>query len=47
MVVHIKRLKKSWKYNFATPIIRNAINMKFGNTAGSKSEYEEILLENQ
>lgn len=42
-----KTIKKSWKYNFATPSIRNAINMKFGNTAGSKSEYEGILLENQ
>lgn len=42
-----KTLKKSWKYNFATPSIRNAINMKYGNSAGSKSEYEGILLENQ
>lgn len=39
--------KKPWKYNFATPSIRNCINIKFGNSAGSKSEYEEILLENQ
>ena len=42
-----KKVKKPWKYNFATPSIRNCINIKFGNSAGSKSEYEGILLENQ
>lgn len=42
-----KKVKKPWKYNFATPSIRNCINKKFGNSAGSQSEYEGILLENQ
>ena len=42
-----KKIKKPWKYNFATPSIRNCINKKFGNNTGSKSEYEGILMENQ
>lgn len=42
-----KKVKKPWKYNFATPSIRNCINKKFGNSAGSQSEYDGILLENQ
>ncbi len=42
-----KKVKKPWKYNFATPSIRNCINRKFGNSAGSQSEYEGMLLENQ
>ena len=42
-----KKVKKPWKYNFATPSLRHAINKKFGNSAGSQSEYEGILLENQ
>ena len=42
-----KKVKKPWKYNFATPSIRNCINKKFGNNTGSKSEYEGILMENQ
>ena len=39
------RANKSWQYYFATPSIMHAINLKFGFSSISLSEYEGILLE--
>lgn len=41
-----KRMKKAWKYYFATSSLKNAIVSMLGNTSIQKQEYEGILLEN-
>lgn len=40
-----KRIKKSWKYYFATSSLRHALSLKIG-TSMPYSEYEGVLLEN-
>lgn len=40
-----KRIKKSWKYYFATSSLRHALSLKIG-TSMPPSEYEGVLLEN-
>ncbi|WP_332870913.1 ATP-binding protein [Methanobrevibacter oralis] len=41
-----KRIKKSWKYYFATPSLHNVLSSKYGNNLKNSNEYEGILLEN-
>ena len=41
-----KRVKKSWKYYFATPSIRHALSKKIGNPLLGTDDYEGLLLEN-
>ncbi|MBQ6629046.1 MAG: ATP-binding protein [Methanobrevibacter sp.] len=41
-----KRVKKSWKYYFATPSIRHALSRKVGNPLLGTEDYEGLLLEN-
>ena len=41
-----RRLKKPWKYYFASSSIRHALSMKVGNTMKNSDEYEGILIEN-
>lgn len=41
-----RRLKKPWKYYFASSSIRHALSMKIGNTMKNSEEYEGILIEN-
>ena len=41
-----KRVKKSWKYYFATPSIRHALSKKVGNPLLGSDDYEGLLLEN-
>lgn len=41
-----RRLKKPWKYYFASSSIRHALSMKIGNTMKNSKEYEGILIEN-
>lgn len=41
-----KRVKKSWKYYFATPSIRHALSTKVGNPLLGTDDYEGLLLEN-
>lgn len=41
-----KRVKKSWKYYFATPGIRHALSRKVGNPLIGSDDYEGLLLEN-
>jgi len=41
-----RRMKKAWKYYFATSSLKNAIASMLGNTSIQKQEYEGILLEN-
>lgn len=41
-----KRVKKAWKYYFATPSIRHALSKKIGNPLLGTDEYEGLLLEN-
>ena len=41
-----KRVKKSWKYYFATPSIRHALSTKVGNPLLGSDDYEGFLLEN-
>ena len=41
-----RRLKKPWKYYFASSSIRHALSMKIGNTMKNSDEYEGILIEN-
>ena len=41
-----KRVKKSWKYYFATPSIRHALSRKVGNPLLGSEDYEGLLLEN-
>ncbi|WP_458453389.1 ATP-binding protein, partial [Methanobrevibacter sp.] len=41
-----KRIKKSWKYYFATPSIRHALSKKVGNPLQGTDDYEGLLLEN-
>ena len=41
-----KRVKKSWKYYFATSSIRHALSKKIGNPLIGSDEYEGLLLEN-
>lgn len=41
-----KRVKKSWKYYFATPSIRHALSNKVGNPLWGTDDYEGMLLEN-
>ena len=41
-----KRVKKSWKYYFATSSIRHALSIKVGNPLIGTDDYEGMLLEN-
>lgn len=41
-----KRVKKSWKYYFATPSIRHALSRKVGNPLLGTEDYDGLLLEN-
>ncbi len=41
-----KRIKKSWKYYFATASIRHALSSKVGNPLLGTEDYEGMLLEN-
>lgn len=41
-----KRVKRSWKYYFATPSIRHALSNKVGNPLFGTDSYEGLLLEN-
>ena len=41
-----RRLKKAWKYYFASSSIRHALSMNMGNTMKNSEEYEGILIEN-
>ena len=41
-----KRVKKSWKYYFATSSIHHALSKKIGNSLLGSDEYEGLLLEN-
>lgn len=41
-----RRLKKPWKYYFASSSIRHALSMKIGNTMKNSEEYEGMLIEN-
>ncbi len=41
-----RRLKKAWKYYFASSSIRHALSTKVGNTMKNSDEYEGILIEN-